>query len=760
MSGSSDTLRVLVIAESGCTRSLLLQALSCAFGDALSAAVVEDIATAVASINRCSWHILFIDHKVAGEWTEEHLSSLRARVPRTPIIAVMESLDEDESLALIAVGADDVVSHEDMLSDRFGKAVRRTLKRSSRAVLGQATDSEALINGNLDGFLLLDHDLSIKGLNTSFERMFAVSRKDVLGKPARLCLPSLLDGRMLCRMKAVMEGQPVLIRDLILPDAQGRPAVSVTVFLTPLRDSSGRVAGLAATIRDDSIRKRAETSLEELSVRLAALADRQKVLIWMSDGSGRRVFFNKIWRSFTGKSQEQLADDGWRNLIHHCDRDSYDSLLKSAFNEHREFRAEYRLVDSDGNYTRMIETGTPLFGRIGQFLGYMAYVSGCAEETDNQRPRTTSTLDNSPIGVIKLDTNFVITKANREVASLLGTSQSELTGKRLGDIVVSLSEATFEPVVKLGERVRLENQRIVACPELGGGEQFWDITGWSVPDEEGICLSVIDTTERQRLVQQKEDLVASLVHDLKTPLIGADRTLESILSGLNGPVDESHAKVLEVVKRSNQSLLLMVQNLIESFKYESGVPKITVESFSLHGLLSDCADELSHLFTDNKVELRLELPDDRLEVNGDRLALRRVFINLLDNALKFTGKFGRVTLASERKSNHIIVRVKDTGVGISDHDIKNLFQKFYQGDQGRVRHGSAGLGLYLCREVINVHGGNISVVSAEGAGTEFIIRLPHPGGYVDEASDGGKLSAGQTLDTSTRADGSPALIRD
>jgi PAS domain S-box-containing protein len=392
---------------------------------------------------------------------------------------------------------------------------------------------------------------------------------------------------------------------------------------------------------------------------------------------------------------------------------------------------------ADGQFRLLLESAAPQFGPDGSFMGMMGSCNDVSETRFTQHrismparanANFTSTLDHAPIAIWKLDRNLVIQKANPAVASQLRMQPDELVGRDFFSIVSSIPKASFEAVLDRGERIQLENYPIVLPQSNGAQKVFWDLTAWPLKDDSGtvmgVCMSSSEVTERQQNLQQREDFVAALVHDLKTPLIGADRTLEQMVNGALGNLDTGQTEVLTMLRRSNHQLLSMVQNLIEVYRYEAGQPSHSFEEFDLFEVLRISVRELQALAQHRGVNLVESLPKSIARINADRLAVRRVFLNLLDNALKFTPQGGFIRISSDENEETYLVHVQDTGIGISDLDQGQLFQRFWQGETGKRYAPGTGLGLYLCKQIIVAHKGSISVSSVENQGTTFSVALP------------------------------------
>ncbi len=225
------------------------------------------------------------------------------------------------------------------------------------------------------------------------------------------------------------------------------------------------------------------------------------------------------------------------------------------------------------------------------------------------------------------------------------------------------------------------------------------------------------------MMRLREDFMATLAHDLKIPLIGADRLLEVLLSGKIGELKAEHADLLEQLKSSNESMLKMVQNLVDVYRYESGGNILDLQAVDLKELVLGCVSEMKALSEEKGVQLTALVPCQIGKSLLDGPAIRRVLSVILGNALKFTPQGGAVEVLLEREQGRFLIQVKDTGPGIPPDEERYLFQRFWRGGQKNKAIGT-GLGLHLSRQIVEAHNGSICCESQPGDGTTFRIYLP------------------------------------
>lgn len=234
--------------------------------------------------------------------------------------------------------------------------------------------------------------------------------------------------------------------------------------------------------------------------------------------------------------------------------------------------------------------------------------------------------------------------------------------------------------------------------------------------------------ERDQIARQREDFVSRLTHDLRTPLVAADRMLSLFQQGALGELPPAMGEAVATMIRSNQNLLVMVNTLLEVYRYEAGRKNLTFSPVNLGELVEEVVEELAPLAMEQGLTVTFKKPaqsDRQTEVivMGDRLELRRVITNLIGNAIKFTDTgFVKARLfVTPSSSKTAVLEIEDSGPGIPAEEQPTLFESFIQGSH---RRGGSGLGLHLSRRIVEAHDGVIEVQSEVGKGSTFTVRIP------------------------------------
>ena len=230
--------------------------------------------------------------------------------------------------------------------------------------------------------------------------------------------------------------------------------------------------------------------------------------------------------------------------------------------------------------------------------------------------------------------------------------------------------------------------------------------------------------QKEQLAKQKEDFISRITHDLRTPLLSANRMLELFQEGLYGEITGEMIRAIQVIIRSNKNLLEMVNNLLEVYFHENGEKKLNLTKLKILDILEEVCQELAPLAREKGLELSLNAENTgEVSLIGDRLELRRVFTNLIGNAIKFTQQgYVKIHLIPAREEDTFVtIIVEDTGIGIAAEELPRIFQRLHSGYRESSNNG---LGLYLSRRIIDAHGGTITVTSELERGSSFSVRLP------------------------------------
>ena len=252
-----------------------------------------------------------------------------------------------------------------------------------------------------------------------------------------------------------------------------------------------------------------------------------------------------------------------------------------------------------------------------------------------------------------------------------------------------------------------------------------------------INFASISTSEKERYVgvirdvslqkdteRLRDDFIATLTHDLRTPLTAAIQALNFMLDGSMGELEEKQKVLLKTMLNSNEDLLGLVNALLEVYRFESGKLELCKTNFEVKSLVNQIYEEVKPLAIKKNIEFVVNTNlDENLSIHADKAEIKRVMMNLCGNAVNYTNNNGKIEIFAKAQEGDFIFSVNDNGNGIPKDDIPNLFKRFSQGTTAKRSTGT-GLGLYLSRQIVEAHGGKIWVESKMCKGSEFTFLLP------------------------------------
>ena len=357
------------------------------------------------------------------------------------------------------------------------------------------------------------------------------------------------------------------------------------------------------------------------------------------------------------------------------------------------------------------------------------------DELSEDRAQLLAVLTSMVEGVMVLDYRGHVLQINPALERMFGISRVEARGRpcaelfrhqQLNDLVTTIlrSPAPYEDEIVLPLTGRC--LQIEASP--AGGER---------ESEACIVLVFHDITELRRLEKIRKDFVANVSHELRTPLTSIKGYVEALLDGAkDDPV--ASTKFLEIILKQSDRLNLIIDDLLELSKIESGRVSLKEEPLELRSVVDRTLSMIKPIADKKRHRLVTSVDPSLPSVAGDEGRLVQVLTNLLDNAIKYTPEGGTITVGAtlapsignaEPPAGAIELNVTDTGIGIPEEDRPRVFERFYRVDKARSRElGGTGLGLAIVKHIVEGHGGQVWVEANHPQGSRFVVRLPVSGG--------------------------------
>lgn len=239
----------------------------------------------------------------------------------------------------------------------------------------------------------------------------------------------------------------------------------------------------------------------------------------------------------------------------------------------------------------------------------------------------------------------------------------------------------------------------------------------------GSIINIEDITEKVKLENMRSDFVANVSHELKTPLTSISGFVETLK--LNENIDvQTRNRFLGIIESESNRLKRLIDDILLLSFIENN-ENMSYDNVSIYDVFIEVYDLTSYIAKSKNIDLSYEFNDKSIQVLSNRDYIKQIFLNLVDNAIKYTPDNKSVKVEVTLKDNDIVVKVIDEGVGIPKEDINRIFERFYRVDKARSRDvGGTGLGLAITKHIVKNLGGTIDVKSELGKGSEFIVTIP------------------------------------
>jgi len=333
-------------------------------------------------------------------------------------------------------------------------------------------------------------------------------------------------------------------------------------------------------------------------------------------------------------------------------------------------------------------------------------------------------------GAMSLSPDGTILYCNLCFAQMLATPHEKVVGSSIMAWISPGYKTTFDQLFRQGRKTKSQGEFELTTSEGTILPAFVALSPLPLSESQSICMVVTDLTEQkkhqdlQEINRRKDEFLAMLAHELRNPLAPIQNAVV-ILQHL-GLTNEKLTYAREIIDRQVHHLSHLVDDLLDVSRITLGKVKLEKQPLEMATIISRAVETSRPAIDARRHQLTLSVPPKAIRVEGDPTRLAQVLANLLTNAAKYTEENGEIFLSCERANSEVVIRVRDTGIGISTDLLPRVFDLFTQGDRSLARsEGGLGIGLTLVRRLVEMHGGTVDADSPGlGKGSEFVVRLP------------------------------------
>jgi PAS domain S-box-containing protein len=510
--------------------------------------------------------------------------------------------------------------------------------------------------------------------------------------------------------------------------------------------------------RNKRLRKLAENDTRQIEIKYKNLVDNSGVGLLTTDLNGRITFVNKRITTFTGFQPSEMIGRHFSSLV---DKDWVQTI-----NEKLRKQFQLRQAESDISYPLSVKSGNRIWVEQssvilmenGEPQGFQCIVKDITEkrrieselkkielEREEHQFRLQSILDNTPLIIFIKDLNGRYLLANKSFKDAFNSTSEQIIGKTDFDLVSEENAKRYKEIdeyvireqknVEVEETIELagvtKNLLIVKFPLFDKNNNIYGISGIASDITERYLygLHLIEARQKAELAEQlQEQFLANMSHEIRTPMNGIIG-MTNIL--LNSPMSNEQKDFVHIIKKSSDSLMVLINDILDLSKIKAGKLRIENIDFRLRETVEQTISTFRVLINDKGLKLRtsvdLSIPDS---LTGDPHRLNQILNNLISNAIKFTAA-GEISFEI-KPINHIeneielLFSISDTGIGIPQEKLESIFESFSQAESGTSRKfGGSGLGLSITKKLIEMQNGSIEVKSIPGKGTDFNFTIKY-----------------------------------
>ena len=605
---------------------------------------------------------------------------------------------------------------------------------------------------NTHGVVIADKEGKIEWVNKSFEQMTGYSINEVKGKkPGSSLQGKDSDPETIAYLKTqIYNGEP-FVCEILNYNKTGKP-YWLRIQGQALKDKDGQVIKYFAIEEDITIEKETQRKLKEFESRFRIALEKLGDNVWEYDFRTGKTIFSNPTSHFLEYDFNETSDNNnlWWNSVCEDDLNLLIENDKKVRNKEIDYYTlEYRMLHRDGTIKWILDRGVVIEkDSTGNPLKIIGTHSDVTNQKDAEQAlkikeeKYRNIIANINLGLLEVDNNELIQYANQRFCTMSGYELDELIGRNAAEVFVPIESRNF-----IESKNELRRKHIADAYELpvvikSGEHRWWLISGAPNYNDRGELIGStgihLDVTDQKKLEHDlleaknnaetssrfKELFLANMSHEIRTPLNGIIGMIREIA---REPLSTKQNLYIKNAGTASQHLLSIVNDILDISKIESGQMILEMHPFSLRDVINETISILSPAVEEKSLGLlKMISPKTAAAYIGDSNRIRQILINVISNSIKYTEK-GHISIDCDVKTgdtnvHKLHLKISDTGIGMDASFVKNIFNKFTQGDISTARkYGGTGLGMAITYELIQMMNGSIKVSSKKGVGTTIDI---------------------------------------
>ena len=752
-------IRLLIVADDVEDRKQLEGLLAQSSHDGYEVRCADRLASALELLRDHPFDLILLDPGLPDSHGMDSIERLQTQAPEVPIV-VFGGLD-DESMATRAVqtGVQDYLIKGQVDGRLLMRSIRYALERKKVERRCQAAERRyrTIFENSAVAIMVVNKEGSLVSWNQFTEHLLGMGKDDLLARDVRSLYPPS-EWQRICAMNLRRKGmQHHLETKMIRGDGE---IIDVDISLSVVQDSDEGISGSVGVVRDITERKRMGEALRRSERRFRQVVENAREWIWEVDADGLYTYASPVVEKILGYKVEEILGKRHLNDFFHPDDAAQLKARSREIFERKDVFSEFqaRSVRKDGVVVWLLRSGVPILDKEGRLLGYRGADADITERMrtheilDRKQKNLEAIFDAAPLGMLLLDEELRVVRANDAIRQMSGKGYPNLIHHDVCQALACTRSVEFSECAEATRSCEGCSLRNLISTTLASGQAIrgreirpslsssdepfrpWlsaSVEPVNLDEGKHVLVALNDVTDRKRAeeelkaaMEMKAQFISTVSHELRTPLTAIREAVIIVLDGVAGKIKKDQRHFLDLAKRNIDRLARLIDDVLDFQKLNAGKMKFDMRESGIANAVEEACTTMRPHAQKNGIDLVVELEANLPSVVFDSDRIIQALANLISNAIKFTPEGGRVQVSAHHRNENVVIKIRDTGLGIPKEDLPHVFDRFYRVQRPGKEIKGTGLGLPIVSRIIASHGGRIEVESELDKGSTFTVILP------------------------------------